>query len=47
MIEVNRGVYMDERSGLTNQGFEQVRAVVGRLIVTAAEAAVRDLRAGY
>jgi len=46
MVEVNRGVYMDEHSGLTNQGFEHVRAVLGRLIVTAAEAAARDLRVG-
>ena len=45
MIEVNRGVYMDEHSGLTKPGFEQARALVGRLIVTAAEAAARHLRA--
>jgi len=30
-----------------NQGFEQVRTTVGLLIVTAAEAAARDLRASY
>jgi N-formylglutamate deformylase len=34
MIEVNRRVYMDEHSGLKNRNFEQVRAGVGRLIVT-------------
>jgi N-formylglutamate deformylase len=42
MIEVNRRVYMDEHSGLKKQDFEQVRAAVGRLIVTAAEAATRQ-----
>ena len=47
MVEVNRGVYMDEHSGLTKQGFQQVRTMVGRLIMTAAEAAARYLRAGY
>jgi N-formylglutamate deformylase len=41
MIEVNRRVYMDEQSGLKNQDFEQVSAVIGRLIVTAAEAAAQ------
>jgi hypothetical protein len=46
MIEVNRRLYMNEHSGLIKEGFEQVRTVIGRLIVTAAEAAVRDLRAG-
>jgi N-formylglutamate amidohydrolase len=45
MIEVNRRLYMDEHSGLKNRAFEQVRAVVGQLIVTAAEAAVCDLDA--
>jgi N-formylglutamate deformylase len=39
MIEVNRRVYMDEHSGLKNQNFGQVYSAVGRLIVTAAEAA--------
>jgi N-formylglutamate deformylase len=43
MIEVNRRMYMDEGSGLKNREFEQVRAVVGRLIVKAAEAAAGDL----
>jgi len=42
MIEVNRRVYMDEHSGLKKQDFEQVRAAVGRLCVTAAEAATRQ-----
>jgi len=45
MIEVNRRLYMDEHSGLKNRAFEQVRGVVGRLIETAAEAAVCDLNA--
>ena len=45
MIEVNRRIYMDEHSGLKNREFEHVSAMAGRLIVAAAEAAVRDLRA--
>jgi N-formylglutamate deformylase len=45
MIEVNRRLYMDEHSGLRNRAFEQVRHVVGQLILTAAEAAGRDLKA--
>ena len=45
MIEVNRRPYMDEHSGLKNRAFEQVRVVVGQLITTAAEMAVRDLKA--
>jgi N-formylglutamate deformylase len=45
MIEVNRRLYMDEHSGPKNRAFEQVRAVVGQLIATAAETAVRDLNA--
>jgi N-formylglutamate deformylase len=45
MIEVNRRLYMNEHSGVIKEGFEQVRAVLGRLIVTAAEAAVRDVGA--
>jgi N-formylglutamate deformylase len=40
MIEVNRRLYMDEHSGLKIQNFEKVRAAVGRLIVTTAEAAI-------
>ena len=43
MIEVNRRLYMDERSGRKNAEFEQVRAIVGRLVVTAAEAAAAGL----
>jgi len=39
MIEVNRGIYMNEHSGLANQEFERVRSTVGQLIVAAAEAA--------
>jgi hypothetical protein len=46
MIEVNRGIYMNEHSGLANQEFERVRAVIGHLIVTAAEAVMSDLRSG-
>ena len=45
MIEVNRRLYVDEHSGLKNRAFEQVRVVVGQLIKTAAETAVRDLPA--
>jgi N-formylglutamate amidohydrolase len=40
MIEVNRRLYMDELSGLRKQEFEQVRAAVAALIMTAAGAAV-------
>jgi N-formylglutamate deformylase len=43
MIEVNRGLYMDERSGRKKRGFDRVRAAIGRLIVAAAEAAVPRL----
>jgi N-formylglutamate deformylase len=41
MIEVNRRLYMDEDTGLKKQDFEQVSAALGRLIVTAAQAAAR------
>ena len=41
MIEVNRRLYMDELSGQKTQDFGTVRATVGRLIVTAAEAAAQ------
>jgi N-formylglutamate deformylase len=41
MIEVNRRLYMDEHSGLKKQDFNQVCAAVGRLIITAAEAAMQ------
>jgi len=44
MIEVNRGIYLDEDSGRPKEEFSQVRAVVGQLIVTAAEAVLRDRR---
>jgi N-formylglutamate amidohydrolase len=40
MIEVNRRLYMDEHSGAKGPRFEEVRAVLARLIVAAAEAAV-------
>ena len=39
MIEVNRSLYMDERSGLKNQNFEQVSTAAGRFIMDAVEAA--------
>jgi N-formylglutamate amidohydrolase len=42
MIEVNRRLYMDAHSGLKKQDFAQVSAAVGRLIVTAAEAAAHQ-----
>ena len=41
MIEVNRRLYMDEHSGVRKQGFGQVRAILGRLIMIAAEAAAK------
>jgi N-formylglutamate deformylase len=37
MIEVNRRLYMDKDSGMKKHDFGRVSAVVGRLIVTAAE----------
>jgi N-formylglutamate amidohydrolase len=40
MIEVNRRLYMDERAGRKKQEFENVRAVIGRLIQVAANAEV-------
>jgi N-formylglutamate deformylase len=39
MIEVNRRLYMDERTGSQTEGFGKVRAALGRIIVSAAEAA--------
>jgi hypothetical protein len=45
MIEVNRRLYMDERTGLKSRAFKQVRDVVGQLITTAAEAADRGASA--
>jgi N-formylglutamate deformylase len=39
MIEVNRRLYMDERSGLKNLDFDTVSAAVGTIIVAAAAAA--------
>jgi N-formylglutamate amidohydrolase len=39
MIEVNRQLYMDERTGQKRDDFETVRGTLGRLIVAAAEAA--------
>jgi N-formylglutamate deformylase len=43
MIEVNRRLYMDENTGLKRHDFGQIRAVVGRLIVAAVEAATERL----
>jgi N-formylglutamate deformylase len=40
MIEVNRRLYMDERTEQKRQDFGMVRAAVGRIIVIAAEAAI-------
>ena len=40
MIEVNRRLYMDERTGAKTEGFAEVRAAVGRLIVAATVAAM-------
>jgi len=45
MIEVNRGIYMNEDTGRAKQEFAHVRAVVGQLIMTAAEAVLRHRRA--
>ncbi|MDQ1390448.1 MAG: N-formylglutamate deformylase [Acidobacteriaceae bacterium] len=42
MIEVNRRLYMDEESGMKKHDFGRVSAVVGRLIVTAAEVAAQE-----
>jgi N-formylglutamate deformylase len=47
MIEVNRRLYMDERSGLKKPEFEALRALVGRLIVTVAAAAIRDFHPNH
>jgi N-formylglutamate amidohydrolase len=47
MIEVNRRLYMNERSGSKKRSFEQVRVVVGRLIAIAAETAVRDFNVDH
>lgn len=44
MIEVNRRLYMDERSGSKNLDFDRISAMVGTLIVTAAAAAARLCR---
>jgi hypothetical protein len=46
MIEVNRRLYMDERSGRKLQEFDNVAAVVARLITHAAEAALHDIWTG-
>jgi N-formylglutamate amidohydrolase len=43
LIEVNRRLYMDEQSGRKVQEFDNVCAVVGRLITRAAEAALHDI----
>lgn len=40
MVEVNRRLYMDERSGLKRHDFEKVRAAVGRIILIAEAAAL-------
>jgi N-formylglutamate deformylase len=39
MIEVNRRLYMDERSGVKAPGFEKVTATVRRIIMRAADVA--------
>jgi N-formylglutamate deformylase len=46
MIEVNRRLYMDENSGLKKPDFELVCAAVGRLILTASEAAMQPSSSG-
>jgi N-formylglutamate amidohydrolase len=41
MIEVNRRLYMEERSGVKRHDFDKVRAAIGRIIVIAAKAAAK------
>ena len=46
MIEVNRRLYMEEDSGKKKHGLGKVCATLGRLVMAAAEAAVRGICAG-
>lgn len=45
MIEVSRRLYMDERSGEKRENFDQVCAVIGKLIMSAAKATQATLDA--
>jgi N-formylglutamate amidohydrolase len=42
MIEVNRRLYMEETSGTKKPGFGKVSVSLGKLVMAAAEAAVKD-----
>ena len=42
MIEVNRRLYMDEKSGKMRDDFGKVRAALGRLVMAAAVAALKE-----
>ena len=42
MIEVNRRLYMEEKSGKKEHGLGKVRATLGMLVMAAAEAAVKE-----
>src|ERR1700686_2118645 len=39
MIEINRRLYLHEQSGVKNHYFASARAILGRLVILAAEAA--------
>ena len=45
MIEVNRRLYMEEKSGKKKHGFGKVCATLGRLVMAAAEAAAKEVPA--
>ena len=45
MIEVNRRLYMEEDSGKKKHGLGKVCAILGRLVMAAAEAAVKEASA--
>ena len=45
MIEVNRRLYMEEKSGKKKHGLGKVCATLGRLVMAAAEAAVKEASA--
>ena len=45
MIEVNRRLYMEEETGKKKHGLGKVCAILGRLVMAAAEAAVKEASA--